>query len=412
MDSHIIQVQCELLERESTAERNLLQAQERLKAIRTMRKRVFAKIGNQSHTPIGICSPKIRMTPNASTLPSPVLTEAKDLPDEPDEAERPKIDRPIPSDIPLGFGDSCSEPQIAPLMTLESRPQSVPANHRFTDTTSYNYDHSVHPSSDTAPGYLKSPHSMFLDPTLISCLSKPPPEAHQVNEGLESYASEPSPRFYGTTSQLASCLAEYAHICNETRRLAMHISHLQDIPTAGDEISSAEDALSLICEQWVSMLSNVSRTVAESPIFLRYESMMQALLSINPYLAPNFVPSGDIPWPILRLWQGHPLTLAKPSAHGKEEIVDFIVAYGHWSGQSFSTTVQSMLNTWTVVSTRFRSGELNIETSANTQRGYAMGLMKMVLRVLKELQRENHGNIKCKRNRQYFFYADIVLVSQ
>ena len=126
---------------------------------------------------------------------------------------------------------------------------------------------------------------------------------------------------------------------------------------------------------------------------------MESVLSINPYLMPNFVPSGDIPWPILRPGQGYPPKLAKPSAYEKDEIVDFIVAYNHWSGQSFSTTIQSMLNTWSVISTRFRSGDLNIRsgTSADTERGYAMGLMGKILKVLRELQRGNHGNIRCKR---------------
>ena len=141
------------------------------------------------------------------------------------------------------------------------------------------------------------------------------------------------------------------------------------------------------------MLGNVSRTFAESSIFLRYEGMMQALLSINPYLAPNFVAPDDIPWPILRPWQGYPPTLAPPGAYDADEIVDFVAAYQHWSGESLGTTVRSMLSAWTVVATRFRSGDLHVRVGigAGTRPGYAIGLMGKVLKVLRELQHE------CKR---------------
>jgi len=182
-----------------------------------------------------------------------------------------------------------------------------------------------------------------------------------------------------------------------------HISYLQDVPNTEDEINSAEDALSLICEQWASMLGNISQAIgetAESAIFIQYETMIQALLSINPYLAPNFVPSCDIPWPILCPSQDYPPKLTKPSTYGRGEIINFITAYDRWSRQNFSTTVRSMLKIWTVISARFRSGDLNIQVgmSAGIQRGYAMGLMKKVLKVLNEPQCESHGDIKCKRS--------------
>ena len=189
MDPLIIQAQCELLERESTAERNLLQAQERVKAIRTMRERVLAMTGNQSHTSIGLRPRKIRMTPNASTLASPVLIQAKGLPDESEEVEKPKIHRTMPSNTRHGSGCSYSEPEITPLMTPETRPQSVPTNHHLTNTISNKYDHPLHPSSDTAPGYLKSPHSESPDTTLTRCSSKPLPDAYHVNEILDHYTS-------------------------------------------------------------------------------------------------------------------------------------------------------------------------------------------------------------------------------
>ena len=141
------------------------------------------------------------------------------------------------------------------------------------------------------------------------------------------------------------------------------------------------------------MLGNVSRTVAESSVFLRYEGMMQALLSINPYLAPNFVAPDDIPWPILRPGQTYPPPLARPGAYNADEIVDFVAAYQHWSGESLGATVRGMLSTWTVVATRFRSGDLHVQVGVGTDArpGYAIGLMGKVLKVLRELQHE------CKR---------------
>jgi hypothetical protein len=190
-------------------------------------------------------------------------------------------------------------------------------------------------------------------------------------------------------------------MCDQTRHLMRLLSRLQDTTNAEDKITSAEDALSLICEEWTSMLGNLSRVfvkTAESTMFLRYETMIQALLSINPYLAPNFVPPGDIPWPILCPRQHYPPKLAEPSTYSKDEITNFIIAYGRWSGQSFDMTVQSTLNTWTVISTRFRSGDLNIQvvTIEGLQGLYAMKLMKKVLKVLRELQRGNYVDTQCK----------------
>ena len=230
MDSHVIHGQSELLERESAAERDLLQAQERVKAIRTMRRRVLAMIGNQGGTPVGTPARKIRMSPNASALASPVLTAAKGLPDakgppgEHEEVTSPKMRASMLSNTLPGIGYSCSEPEITLVMTAEARPQSVPTDHHFINTTSYNHDRPFHPASDTAPGYLTSPHSRSPDTTLTTCPSKPLPEALQVNETLDHYTGRPSlPRSWNNLSVEVLFRGIHAHMRRDTTSSEAHI---------------------------------------------------------------------------------------------------------------------------------------------------------------------------------------------
>lgn len=216
MDSHMIQVQCELLEREITAERNLLQAQEQLKAIRTMRRRVLAMVGNQGHTPIGLCPPEVHMTPNASTPASPVLTiNVTDLPDEHKETKDSRNHRPISLNTPPRLGYPCSEPDITPLLTPEAQPQSAPANHHLTDTTTYTYEDHLQLSSGTASGCLKFAHSESPGVALTGCSSGIPPGTSYVDYELDHYISE---RFSLRHETSISVVVLFRGICSHTQR--------------------------------------------------------------------------------------------------------------------------------------------------------------------------------------------------
>jgi hypothetical protein len=186
----MIQSQCESLERESIAERNLLQAQERLKAIRTMRKRVLAGMGDQSQTSIDTPPPDTdtSVMNHASTSNSPVINaEPEEAPNNPtDEVKKLDVLHPIISSTLLGPQNTCSEPDILPSSALEPRPQSVPANHRFADTKTYTYSHFSQPLFEPAQGYIRSPDSKSPEVTARRCTSEPP---LQMDTELDCYTS-------------------------------------------------------------------------------------------------------------------------------------------------------------------------------------------------------------------------------
>ena len=191
MDLHVIQSQDALLERESIAELNLLQAQERLKAIRTMRKHVLAIIEDQSNPAADTHSLKIAVMNNASTPKSTGPVESEDLPHGLDEVKDLNIDHSMSYSTLSAPGCSCSEPDIALSLSPEPRPQSVPANHCFTNAITYKYDISSHPSLDRAQDCINSPHCGSLDVVPTTSCSEPPLQPLNTDDILEYYTSKP-----------------------------------------------------------------------------------------------------------------------------------------------------------------------------------------------------------------------------
>ena len=116
----MIHDQCELLEREITAERDLLQAHTGTCEDHSHKRAslLLAVVGNQGHKPVGVCTRKIRMSPNASALASPdakCLFDAKGRPDEHEEVESRKIHHLMLSNTLPGVEYSCSGPEITPI---------------------------------------------------------------------------------------------------------------------------------------------------------------------------------------------------------------------------------------------------------------------------------------------------------